>query len=133
MSHPLRSVSAMKTNYSSWCEHNPVWVGNIAVSACADCGQVEWFSDAGPIDPAEAMARLFGSYDLIGPLDAMGAPARSVLAYSPPSARKRKNLRALPEKVWLKASPHLWLSHDGAVLLLATDQQLLFENLTRGA
>ncbi|MDF2729291.1 MAG: hypothetical protein K0T01_1077, partial [Acidimicrobiia bacterium] len=27
----------------------------------------------------------------------------------------------------------LWLSHDGEVLLLATDHQLLIENLTRGA
>jgi hypothetical protein len=123
----------MDKNYSPWCEHKPVWVGQIAVSACADCGEVEWLSDTGPIDPAEAMAALFGSYDLIGPLDALGSPAPAVLAYSPPSGRKRKNLEALPEKVWLKAGPNLWLSHDSEVLLLATNQQLLFENLTRGA
>jgi hypothetical protein len=122
----------METN-SNWCEHKPVWIDHIAVSGCPDCGGVEWFSDAGPVDPAEAMAHLFGSYDLIGPLDALGSPAPAVLAYSPPSARKRKNLDALPEKVWLKAGPNLWLSHDGNVLLLATNQQLLFDNLTRGA
>ncbi len=110
-----------------------MWIDHIAVSGCPDCGGVEWFSDAGPVDPAEAMAHLFGSYDLIGPLDALGSPAPTVLAYSPPSARKRKNLDALPEKVWLKAGPNLWLSHDGNVLLLATNQQLLFDNLTRGA
>jgi hypothetical protein len=103
------------------------------VTACADCGQVDWFSDTGPIDHAEALAVLFGSYDLLGPLDALGAPADRVLAYSPPSSKKRKNLEALPEKTWLKAGPRLWMSHDGNILLLATTQPRLFENLIRGA
>ncbi len=115
------------------CEHKPVWVGSIAVSACADCQQVQWFSSAGPVDHAEAMALLFGSYDLLGPLDALGSPAPYVLAYAPPSVRKRKNLDALPKRVWLRAGSRLWMSHDSQVLLLATDQRLLFENLTRGA
>jgi hypothetical protein len=123
----------MDIKYSPSCDHKPVWVGRVAVSACADCGEVEWFSDSGPIDPAEAMAQLFGSYDLIGALDALGSPAPRVLAYSPPTARKRRNLDALPEKAWLRTGPDLWLSHDGEVLLLATNHQLLFENLTRGA
>lgn len=118
---------------SPWCEHKPVWVGRIAVAACAECGQVEWFSDAGPVDHAEAMAYLFGSYDLIGHLDALGGPTSSVLAYAAPSVRKRKNLDVFPMNVWLSVAPRLWLSHDGQVLLLATDHQLLIENLTRGA
>ena len=79
------------------------------------------------------MAALFGSYDLIGPMDALGAPAPQVLIYAPPSGRKRRNLDALPERVWLKAGPRLWMSHDGEHLLLATTERLLFENLTRGA
>ena len=115
------------------CEHKPVWVGRIAVSACAECHSVDWFSDQGPVDSAEAMAALFGSFDLLGPLDALGSPAPYVLAYAPPTRRKRKNLEALPTKVWLKAGPQLWMSHDGEVLLLCTDRRLLFENLTRGA
>jgi hypothetical protein len=118
---------------SAWCEHKPVWVGGIAVSACEDCGRIDWLSTSGPVDPAEAMAALFGSYDLIGPLHALGSPSSHVLAYSPPSAKKRKNLEAFPSRVWLKAGPHLWMSHDGDVLLLSTTQRLLFENLTRGA
>lgn len=116
-----------------WCEHKPVWVGRIAVAACSDCHRVDWLSDQGPVDHAEAMAALFGSYDLLGPLDALASPAPYVLAYAPPSGRKRKNLDALPERVWLKAGPQLWMSHDGEILLLCTDRQLLFENLTRGA
>lgn len=118
---------------SIWCDHKPVWVGRIAVAACEDCGSVDWLSDQGAIDHAEAMAALFGSYDLLGPMDALGAPSTHVLVYQPPSARKRRNLDALPRRVWLKAGPQLWMSTDGEVLLLATTQQLLFENLTRGA
>lgn len=115
------------------CEHKLVWVGHIAVAACADCGQIDWLSHDGPVDPAEAMAAVFGTFDLLGPLDALGAPAPRVLAYAPPTTGKRKHLAALPPHVWLKAGPHLWVSHDGGVLLLATTQRLLFENITRGA
>jgi hypothetical protein len=115
------------------CEHKPVWVGRIAVAACADCGEVDWFSDLGPVDPAEAMAALFGSYDLVGSMPALGAPSPDILVYSPPSPRKRRNLEALPRRAWLEAGPQLWMSTDGEVLLLATTRRLLFENLTRGA
>lgn len=118
---------------SHWCEHKPVWVGRVAVTACGDCGEVDWLSESGAMDPAEAMAALFGSYDLIGPLDAVAAPAPYVLAYAPPSARKRRNLDALPPNVWLKAGPQLWMCHDTEHLLLSTPRLLLFENVTRGA
>ncbi|MEA1903010.1 MAG: hypothetical protein U9N56_05725 [Actinomycetota bacterium] len=118
---------------SESCEHKPVWVDTIAVAACGDCGRVDWFSNEGPIDHAEAIAALYGSYDLAGPLDALGAPSDRVLVYLPPSRRKRKSLDALPKNVWLKAGPRLWMSHDGEVLLLATNQPMLFENLLRGA
>jgi len=123
----------MDITTSTWCEHKPVWLGRIAVSSCEDCAQIEWFSNNGPIDSSEAMAALFGSYDLVGPLDALGAPAPQVLAYAPPNGRKRRYLDALPKHVWLKAGPSLWMSHDGEMLLLATTQPMLFENLTRGA
>lgn len=117
----------------TWCEHKPVWVGRVAVAACEDCGRVDWFSNEGPVDHSEAMATLFGSYDLAGSMDALGAPASEVLVYTPPTTRKRRNLDALPKRAWLKAGPHLWMSTDGEVLLLATTQRLLFENLIRGA
>ena len=115
------------------CEHKPTWVGRVAVTACADCGSVGWLADTGPIDPSEGLAHLFGNYDLVAHLDALGAPAPTVLAYRPPSGRKRRNLDALPQNVWLSVAPNLWLSHDGKILLLATNQRLLLENLTRGA
>lgn len=133
LSHPTRTLSGMDLIREERCEHKPVWVGRIAVAACDECQRVDWFSNEGPIDHAEAMAALFGSYDLIGPLDALGSPAPYVLAYAPPSGRKRNHLEALPKRIWLKAGPQLWMSHDGSVLLLCTSQQLLFENLTRGA
>lgn len=120
-------------DYDTWCEHKPTWVGRIAISACEDCGRVDWFSDEGPVDHAEAMAALFGSYDLVGPIPGLGAPSSEVLVYEPPSARKRRHLDALPRRAWLKAGPQLWMSTDGQVLLLATTQRLLFENLNRGA
>lgn len=123
----------METKRSERCEHQPTWVGRVAVTACADCGRVDWFSDTGPLDAAEGMAYLFGSYDLVDHLDALAAPAPTVLVYAPPSARKRRNLDALPKQVWLKVGPSLWLSHDSRTLLLATNQQLLIDNLTRGA
>lgn len=122
-----------QNTFGPGCEHLPVWVGKIAVAACADCGTIEWLSSTGPVDPAEAMAALFGSYDLIGPVDAVGGPTRKVLAYRAPGARKRANLGAVPGGVWLKAGPHLWMSHDGEVLLLAPTRRLEFANLTRGA
>lgn len=115
------------------CEHRPVWMGRIAVTACAVCGTVDWFSSSGPVDPAEAMAALFGNYELVGTLDALGAPAPEVLVYRPPSVRRRAGLDAFPEKVWLKTGPHLWMSHDGQVLLLAPTERLVFDNLMRGA
>ena len=120
-------------DYEEWCEHKPVWVGRIAVAACDECERVDWFSNEGPVDSAEAMAALFGSFDLVGPIPALGAPSPDVLVYAPPSAKKRRNLDALPKRAWLKAGPQLWMSTDGQVLLLATTRRLLFENLTRGA
>jgi hypothetical protein len=79
------------------------------------------------------LAVLFGSFDLIGPMEALAAPSSHVLAYRAPNARKRRNLDAIPTGMWLKVGPYLWLAHDGRVLLLATTQPLMFENLTRGA
>lgn len=115
------------------CDHKPVWIGRIAVSACARCERIDWLSKDGSVDHAEAVAALFGSYDLVGRLDALGAPSPEVLVYEPPRRQLRRHLDAIPPRVWLKAGPHLWLSHDGEHLLLATNHSLLFDNMTRGA
>lgn len=131
LSHPRPNFSHMDRD--QWCDHKPVWVGRVAVAACEDCGRVDWLSNEGPVDHAEAIAALFGSYDLAGSMEALGAPSPEVLVYTPPSTRKRRHLDALPRRAWLKAGPQLWMSTDGEVLLLATTQRQLFENLTRGA
>lgn len=124
----------MELNRLNGCgEHHLVATGNLLVSACAGCSTVEWRDAAGEIDPAEGLAALFGSYELIGNLDALGSPAPEVLVYRPPSNRKKRNLAPFPAHVWVKAAPDLWLTHDGENLLLATNHRLLFENLTRKA
>ncbi|REK11563.1 MAG: hypothetical protein DWQ40_12300 [Actinobacteria bacterium] len=124
----------MKLNQLNGCqEHNQFPVGDLLVSACDKCRRVEWRSRDGEVDPSEGMAALFGSFELVGTLDALGSPAPEVLVYAPPSVRKRRNLLAFPKRVWVKAAPDLWLTHDGENLLLATNHRLLFENLTRGA
>jgi hypothetical protein len=103
------------------------------VSACAQCRQVEWAGRDGEVDPSEGMATLFGNYELIGALDALGSPAPELLVYRAPSIKKRRHLIAFPKGQWVKAAPDLWLTHDGEKLLLATNHRLLFENLIRGA
>lgn len=122
----------MKLNRLNGCqEHVASPVGDLLVAACGECRRVEWKDRSGEIDPSEGMAALFGSFELVGTLDAVGSPAPEVLVYSAPSPRKRKNLAAFPTHVWVKAAPDLWLTHDGVNLLLATNHRLLFENLTR--
>ncbi len=115
------------------CIHEPVWLGRRAVVACTACQEITWLSEEGAIDPSQGMAAIFGGYDLVGSVTALGAPSREVLVYEAPSARKRRYLNALPTHVWLRCSPNLWMSTDGSHLLLSTPHQLLFENLTRGA
>lgn len=124
----------MQLNRLNGCgEHTPVAVGDLLVSACADCRRVRWSDRDGEIDPSEGIAALFGAYELIGTLDSVGSPAPEVLVYAPPSPRRRRSLVPFPRHEWVKAAPDLWLTHDGENLVLATNHKLLFENLTRGA
>ncbi len=114
-------------------EHKPIAVAGLMVSACARCRQVDWLDGDVEVDPSEGMATLFGSYEIIGSLDALGSPAPEVLVYRAPTIKKRRNLTAFPKGHWVKVTPDLWLTHDGEKLLLATNHRLLFENLTQGA
>ena len=111
------------------CQTKPEAVAGITVLACESCGNVDWLAGDDPIDPAQAMAALFGSFSLVGRLPAIGAPAEVVLAYRAPSSHKRRTLDALPRRAWLNVGPDLWLAHDGESLLLATPHRLLLENL----
>ncbi len=124
----------MELNRLNGCQgHSPIAVGDLLVTACESCRRVEWGDRSGDIDPSEGMAALFGNFELVGTLDAVGSPAPEVLVYVAPSVRKRRNLAPFPKGSWVKAAPDLWLTHDGENLLLATNHKLLFENLTRGA
>lgn len=114
------------------CDHELRTWGRTGVIACPECGLVEWFGTRGPIDPAEGMAALFGSYDLIGPMPAVGAPTDDVLAYRP-SRGRRGALDVLPRGAWMRATSDIWLATDGLVLLLGSPDRLLMANLTEGA
>ena len=105
----------------------------MAVVGCADCGEVNWLSEDGAIDPSEAMARVFGTYELSGSIDALGGPAAKALVYEAPSSRKRRHLDAFPKHTWLRCGRELWMSTDGVHLLLATPHRVMFDNLMRGA
>jgi len=120
------------TTTSDECRHALQTVGRIGVIACGQCGLLEFFGARGPLDPAEGIAGLFGNFDLVGPLPAVGAPARRVLVYRPARGRKAA-LAVLPEGVWMRAATDLWLASDGRVLMLATPDDLMVDNLTRGA
>lgn len=114
------------------CRHTLETVGRIGVIACGHCGLLEFFGARGSLDPAEGVAGLFGNFELVGPLAAVGAPARRVLVYRPARGRKAA-LAVLPEGVWLRAGAELWIASDGRALMLATPNDLMVENLTRGA
>ena len=114
------------------CRHNVIWEGSIGVIACDVCGAVEWWADGSPLDAAEGMARLFGRYELVSTMPSLGAPAREVLAYRPPSRRTRTRLDAFPTHQWLQVAQGLWLSHDGSTLLLCPTDPLLAANMSSG-
>lgn len=113
------------------CRHLPVGLAGMSVVACADCGMVQWFGPSGPMDPAEAMTRAFGQYDLVGRLPVVRGPAAWVLLYRPPGRRLRSHLAAFQPGVWFRVDDELWLCHDGEMLLLAPSDPLLAANLTR--
>lgn len=122
----------IETDASEACRHEMKHWGRTAVVACGSCGLLQFFGPRGLLDPAEGMAALFGNYDLVGPLPAVGAPASRVLAYRPNRAR-RGALALLPIGGWLLVGEQLWVASDGQALLLATPNELMVDNLIRGA
>ncbi len=115
------------------CDHRTRPVGNVAVVACVACGQVEWFLDGRPADPAEGMAALFGDFDLAGRVPALAGPAPSALVYTPGGRSPRRWADAFAPGRWWRVADDLWLCHDGSVVLLCPTDPLLAANLTRGA
>lgn len=121
----------MSNSSPQHCTHERIEVGPIEVEYCTDSGELEWFDGGEPIDPEVAMARLFGRFDLVGSLPAIGAPSGVTLLYVPPTTRERSWLRRLPANSWLRAMSGMWISHDGEHLLLCPGDPLLARNLMR--
>lgn len=90
------------------------------VIACESCGVVEFSDREGAVTPTVALGRLFGSYDLVGSLPTLHAPAGLSLLYRAATRQARRSLAVFPINQWFRVDDELWLSHDGHNLLLAT-------------
>lgn len=115
------------------CSHHPTVVAGLSVTACPDCGTVEFSDAGGPVAPQNGVGRLFGQYDLVASLPALAGPARTVLLYRPPSAAVRRSLTAFPAHCWFDTGDGLRFSHDGEHLLIAHDAPWVTRNLLDGA
>ncbi len=101
------------------CQHRLTKTAEMAILACADCDLAEFWCTTGRLDPTEAIARLFGEFELDSTLEGIGAPSPVVLAYRPTRPADAQRLRAFPAHRWLRIDGSLWLCHDGRTLLLA--------------
>jgi hypothetical protein len=115
----------------STCLHRRIPVGSFTLDLCPTTDEGRWLADGEDVDPAEALAHLFGAFDLVAAVHGVGTPGDSVLLYSPDSRRGRNRMRALPMSTWILAAPSLWLTHDGDHLLMSPEDPLLAENLAR--
>ena len=97
--------------------------------ACAECQTVDWWDAGGLVDPTTALQQLFGELELEGTLAALRAPAPEVLVYRAGGRKARRTLEIFPRRVWLRAHPGLWMSHDGERLLLAPVDRTLVSKL----
>ena len=91
----------------------------VRVGACEECRAVR-FGDGGDGSGAwDAMSHMFGNFELVGRVDTIRAPATEVLAYRAPRPADGAALRVTPPHRWFKVNKHLWMCHDGTLLLLA--------------
>ena len=77
--------------------------------------------------PHVALTRLFGGFDLVGALDAIGAPGHQVLMYRPPNRIVAAALRVITPNQWFCADDDLWVCHDGEHLLFAHNSPIATE------
>jgi len=87
----------------------------VAVVTCEQCGMVAFRNR----DSFGGIAALFADYSLVGRVEAIGAPAGEVMAFRPANPSDRSTMDAIPPHRWFRANQHLWVCHDGSVLLLA--------------
>jgi len=93
----------------------------LSVQTCDHCLNVSFTDSQGRVMPTVALARLFGDFDLVGGLAAVGAPGREVLMYRAPDRLANAALRVLEPHRWFRADENLWISHDGDHLLFSHD------------
>ncbi len=101
---------------------NSIQVSGVEARLCRACSALEWTRHGEPIDAAEAIAGVFGGFDVEGAVDAVGAPARQVLVAKSDSPDGDRFIEWLPERSWWHAMPSLWISRGERVLLLATGE-----------
>jgi len=91
----------------------------IRVGTCHECQSIRFSSPAGGSDAWSSMSTLFGKYELVDRIDAVLAPASEVLAYRSRRPGDLEALRVAPPHQWFRVNEHLWMCHDGTLLLLA--------------
>lgn len=131
LSHPAGTLRGMDVlHFPTTCVHDRFVIGSYELDICPQTDEAGWRCDGDEVDPAVAMASLFGQFDLCSTLPAM-APAEIVFVYRPAGRRGRSTMRSLPLGRWFESAPGLWLSHDGDHLLLAPSDPLVAANLAR--
>ncbi len=115
------------------CVHRRLRIGPFDAEWCPRTDELSWKDAGEPIDPAVALARLFGEFDLVSVADGLHAPGTDVFIYRPSNRTRRTWMRSLPRATWLGAAPGLWLTHDDRHLLMSPDDPVLSANLKRGS
>ena len=91
----------------------------IAIRACESCGIVRFVGPFSGADEWDALLAVFGEYELAGRVDTIRAPASEVLAYRARQPADQAALSITPPHRWFNVNEHLWMCHDGEILLLA--------------
>lgn len=135
LSHPPDTVMGMSDvlvfpSTTNTCAHETFTWRDLTLSVCPVESSTEWSELGDTIDGTEAMAILFGNFDLVGALRSIGSPGGTVLVYSPDRSG-RSRLGAFPQNRWLEGSPGLWFSHDGNHLLLSPSDPRIADDLIR--
>lgn len=112
------------------CRHDLLPVGRLRAEVCPE-GPVAWFDGGEEIDPAVALAQLFGQFDLVSAVDGIGSPGPTVFVYRPDGRRGRSALRDLPAGGWVEGAPGLWIGRDDRHLLICPSDPVLAANLLR--
>jgi hypothetical protein len=118
-------------DFPTSCRHELVSIGSLVLEICPTTSEAEWFEGDQATDPATALARLFGQFDLTAMAPGIRSPGPTVLVYRPTGRKGRTDMRALPQGRWIEAAPDLWITHDGESLLMSPADPTLARNLAR--